>query len=75
MCECCGNHHATVTLDVKGMGCSHCVESVKSSISSLKGIRLVEVNLTEGKINVEYNPNDVKVEHIKNVVIDAGYEV
>ena len=75
MCECCGGHNESVILNVKGMSCNHCVESVKSNIISLKGIKSVQINLQEAKVSVQYNPNDVKVEHIKEAITNAGYEV
>lgn len=75
MCECCGSSIAAVVLDVEGMICEHCINSVKKSVGELKGVKRVEVDLNKGQVEVEYSPNDTDVEHIKNAIIEAGYEV
>lgn len=75
MCECCGNNNEKVSFKVEGMSCSHCVQNVTRSINGLKGIKTVNVNLEDGIVDVQYNPNDVKTEHIKNAIISAGYDV
>lgn len=75
MCECCGHSTETVTLNVKGMTCNHCAEGVKKSIQELKGVKKVVVDLDNGKVNVEYNPNDIRVDLIADAIKNEGYDV
>lgn len=75
MCECCGGHNHNIEFKVSGMTCNHCAASVEKSVSSIKGVKSVNVNLNEGKVTVQFNPNDTKVEYIKAGIESVGFEV
>ncbi|PLR82173.1 copper resistance protein CopZ [Bacillus canaveralius] len=64
-----------VTLDVAGMSCGHCVKSVEGSVGELKGVSNVKVHLETGKVDVEYNANEVTLDTIKETIDDQGYDV
>ena len=64
-----------VTLDVKGMSCGHCVKSVEGSVGVLPGVSKVQVHLSEGKVDVEFNPNEISLEKIKETIDDQGFDV
>lgn len=57
---------------IKGMHCSHCQATVVKSISSVKGVKQVDVNLSTGiaKVEGEHNAEDVVA-----AVRDAGFDV
>lgn len=57
---------------IKGMNCSHCQSTVAKSISSVKGVKQVAVNLSTGIASVEgeHNADDV-VAAVRN----AGFDV
>ncbi|OEH93851.1 copper chaperone CopZ [Bacillus solimangrovi] len=63
------------TLQVSGMTCGHCEKSVKGALSELEGVSNVNVSLKDGKVDVEYNENQVKVDELKEAVEDQGYDV
>ncbi|WP_141603760.1 copper chaperone CopZ [Terrilactibacillus laevilacticus] len=63
------------TLNVTGMSCGHCVMAVEGSVGELSGVKQVKVHLTEGKVDVEFNPEEVTLEKIKETIDDQGYEV
>lgn len=42
---------------IKGMSCSHCQAAVTKSISSVKGVKQVDVNLSTGIATVEGEHN------------------
>ncbi len=65
----------SLTLDVKGMTCGGCVNSVKRVLTSIDGVSLVEVNLDSGKVQVAYDPARAQPEQFKTAIRDAGYEV
>ena len=54
-----------VSLDVKGMSCDHCVKAVETNVGALNGVDRVEVHLKEGKVVVEFNPEQVSIETVK----------
>lgn len=64
-----------VTLTVKGMSCGHCVKAVEGSVGALEGVENVIVHLEEGKVDVEFHPETVSLERIKETIDDQGYEV
>ena len=64
-----------VILEVKGMSCGHCEQSVKDGLSSLKGVNTVEVQLDEGKVNVNYDKNEITLDEICDTIEDLGYDV
>jgi copper chaperone CopZ len=57
-----------VTID--GMGCQHCVESIKKALSSLSGINVIEVKIGEALIE-----GDISADLIKSTIEDVGYDV
>lgn len=57
---------------IKGMSCSHCQAAVTKSISSVKGVKQVDVNLSTGIATVEGEHN---AEDIVTAVRNAGFDV
>lgn len=74
-----GHKHAHITTTkmtkeytIKGMNCPHCQASVTKSISAVKGVREVSVNLSTGKATVEGDQSDEDViEAVRNAGFDA----
>ncbi|MEC1901915.1 copper chaperone CopZ [Bacillus subtilis] len=64
-----------ITLNVKGMSCGHCVNSIERSVGELQGIKSVKVHLESGNVDVEFNPSEVSLSEIKKTIDDQGYEV
>jgi copper chaperone len=64
-----------VTLNVKGMSCEHCVKAVEGSVGALNGVGSVKVDLKAAKVDVEFNPQEVSLDKIKETIDDQGYEV
>ncbi|MEK3889046.1 copper chaperone CopZ [Bacillus sp. FSL K6-3431] len=65
----------TVTLNVEGMSCGHCVKSIEDSVSKLQGVSSVKVNLENGLVDVAFNKGEVGVDAIKEKIVDQGYDV
>ncbi|WP_153126752.1 copper chaperone CopZ [Peribacillus tepidiphilus] len=64
-----------VILRVKGMSCGHCVKAVEGSVGELEGVQKVVVDLSQAKVEVEYDPAVVSIEKIKETIDDQGYDV
>jgi len=64
-----------IVLDVEGMSCSHCENSVKKAVGGLDGVETVNVDLKSKKVSVEYDADKVKIDTIKDTIEDQGYEV
>lgn len=65
----------TVTLNVSGMSCGHCVKAVEGSVGKLDGVKKVEVKLDKGQVDVEFDTNVVTLAAIKETIDDQGYDV
>ncbi|WP_286229123.1 copper chaperone CopZ [Neobacillus mesonae] len=64
-----------VTLNVQGMSCNHCVKAVEGSVGTLNGVNSVKVNLKDATVAVEFNPEKVTLDQIKETIDDQGYDV
>ncbi|MFJ8069529.1 copper chaperone CopZ [Peribacillus sp. NPDC096447] len=64
-----------MTLNVKGMSCGHCINSIEGNVGELSGVTTVKVNLDSGTVSVEFNPNEVSIDKIKETINDQGYDV
>lgn len=65
----------TVTLNIKGMSCNHCVNFVQNTIDELKGIASKEVNLEEAKAVVEFDSTVISEQEIAAAINDTHFEV
>lgn len=65
----------SITLNVQGMSCGHCVNSVESNVGELPGVDQVKVNLAEGKVDVVFDEAKTSLDQIIEVIDDQGYSV
>ena len=66
---------ANQTLNVEGMTCDHCVQTIKEAVNNLVGISRVEVDLENKQVAVEYDKALVKLDSITGKIIEIGFEV
>ena len=62
----------SMTLNVEGMSCQHCVANVKKAVEALDGVDNVEVDLEAGKVAVE---GSADTDAVKAAIAQAGYTV
>jgi copper chaperone CopZ len=65
----------SLNLPVHGMTCANCARSVERRLSGTPGVTKALVELQGERAYVEYDPDLVKPEVLKNAVRDLGYEV
>ena len=63
----------SVTLDVKGMSCEHCVANVTKVLKGLAGVTSVDVSLENNSAKVEHD-GSVAFEVMANAIEEAGFE-
>ena len=61
-------------IKVKGMSCQHCVMAVKTALSSLDGVKEVDVNLEKGEATLIHD-GPVDTNEARQRIEKAGYEV
>ena len=61
-----------LNLKIDGMGCEHCVKSVREALETVKGIKILDVKIGSAEVEVE---NDSVLNEIKEKLDDAGYDL
>lgn len=64
----------TTTLDIQGMTCGGCVNSVKRALA-LPGVNETVVSLEKGQATVDFDPARISSDQLKTAVREAGYDV
>jgi copper chaperone len=64
-----------ITLNIKGMSCSHCQRAVTNALKELEGVENVEVHLDQGTADVTYDSSKVSIDKMKEAVEEQGYDV
>ncbi|MCM3759139.1 copper ion binding protein [Sporosarcina aquimarina] len=64
-----------VALNVQGMSCGSCVNKIEGNVGNLNGVESVNVYLSERKVDVTFNENDINLEAIKDAIRESGYKV
>jgi copper chaperone len=62
-----------ITLQVEGMSCQHCVNSIEGALKEIgaKG----KVDLKNNLVDVSFDEYQVSIELVKETIEDQGYEV
>lgn len=63
-----------VELNVGGMRCGKCVDKIEKFVGEIEGISLIDVNLQDSKVIVEFE-SPATQELITEAILDAGFEV
>lgn len=62
-----------LTLNVEGMSCNHCVNSVEGALKNVGANG--KVDLASNTVKVEFDENKITVEQIKEAIEEQGYDV
>jgi len=62
-----------VKLNVQGMSCGHCVNSIEAAVQSLGAS--AKVDLANNSVTVNYDESKVSLESIKEAIEEQGYDV
>lgn len=62
-------------LNIAGMSCGHCVESIKNAVGALQGVKNVEVDLQGKTSSVTFDATVISEQIIKATIEDQGFEV
>lgn len=64
----------TKTLNIEGMTCASCAQTVEKATRNLKGVQEANVNLATEKLNISYDESLLSVEEIQSTVAQVGYK-
>jgi copper chaperone CopZ len=63
----------TLIVDVYGMTCPFCVDSLERKFKKMPSISKVEVSMKTKQVRLETEPKLPTIEMIKQMVLDAGF--
>ena len=63
-----------INLDIQGMTCAGCVNSVEKALGNVDGVDLVEVNFALNRAAVHYNPEIANPSVLESAVEEAGFK-
>lgn len=66
---------AVATIEVKGMTCGGCVNSVTKALQAVPGVEAADVSLEKQQAVVTFEDGKASVADLKRAVEDAGYDV
>ena len=64
----------TVTFDID-LHCDACEERVRETLSTREGVRTVEPDATQQRVNIAFNPHVTNATELREVIADLGYSV
>ncbi|HTY74013.1 MAG TPA: heavy metal translocating P-type ATPase, partial [Candidatus Nanoarchaeia archaeon] len=67
--------HEKVMLQIGGMNCMNCAQSIEKALNNREGIYQASINFATEKVSVEYNPEQTSVAGIKKTIKEVGYQV
>ncbi|CAN8195990.1 unnamed protein product [Coccothraustes coccothraustes] len=64
----------TVVVNIVGMTCQSCVQSIEGRISKVKGILRIKVSLEQNNAVIKYQQSEINPEQICQEILDMGFD-
>ncbi|MBB5019498.1 copper chaperone CopZ [Chitinivorax tropicus] len=64
-----------VQLNVSGMSCGGCANSITKALQALAGVAQVDVELATGKVGVRFDPAQTPIDALQAAIEAAGFDV
>lgn len=62
-----------ITLQVQGMSCQHCVNSIEGALKDIGAIG--KVDLKNESVEVSFDENQISIARIRETIEEQGYDV
>lgn len=62
-----------IEIDIHGMTCAFCVDSLQRNLGKLPDVKSVEVSLKLKKIRIETKSEKADINRIKKTILDTGF--
>jgi copper chaperone len=63
------------TLVAPDISCEHCQHAIEGAVGKMGGVKTVTVDIPTKTVHVEYDPQQVTLAKIEEVMDDVGYTV
>jgi len=64
-----------IVLDIGGMSCVTCAQTIEKRLPKLKGIIYATINFAAEKAIIDYDPDVVDQKAIEDAIVEVGYRV
>jgi copper chaperone len=64
-----------VVLNVPSVSCNHCKMAIEKAVGAVGGVGLVDVDVAEKTVTVDFDGDSVSLETIEAAVAEEGYDV
>jgi copper chaperone len=64
-----------VVLNVPAVSCMHCKSAIEGAVRDMEGVASVDVEVADKTVSLEYDPDLVDLEEIKDTIEEEGYPV
>lgn len=64
-----------IVVDIEGMECDACTQSVERAVGSLDGVQEVNVSLEKANARIEFDPSCVDEDRIHRAILDLGFDL
>ena len=65
--------HRKTQLDIQGMSCANCSQTITQALNDLNGVSEANINFATDEGTVEYDPEETSLGAIYTAIDDAGY--
>lgn len=65
----------TTILNINGMTCMGCVNSIKNVVEKVSGVSGADVSLENKQIEIQYDPEITNINQFKEAIVGAGFEI
>ena len=64
-----------IVLSVPDISCEHCVNAINGALKDVPGVEAVSTDIPTKKVHLRYDPNQVTLAKVEEILDDIGYEV
>ncbi len=65
----------TLQLNIGGMACSFCAESINKAYNKMEGVEKVDVSLAHEQVLVRYQEEKIQEQELRQTILDLGYTI
>ncbi len=65
----------STTLIAPDISCEHCQHAIEGAVGKLEGVNQVRVDIPTKAVHIDYDPQQVTLAKIEEVLDDTGYTV
>jgi copper chaperone len=69
------NKMQTTILNINGMTCMGCVNSIKNVVEKVSGVSGADVSLENKQVKIKYDPEKTNINQFKEAIVGAGFEI